>query len=353
MSRPSRPVVDLPQAFREHWSRHFAPAEGGRLVVGVSGGIDSMTLLALLGRERAGGAELEVVAAHFDHGVRGPEGAEDGRFVEAVGAVWGTRVVRGAGDAPARAREGGRGPMTAARELRYEFLREIAADEDAWAIATAHQRDDRVETVLLRVARGTSVDGLGGPRAIDEWRGTPVIRPLLPFSRSTISEWAGRAGVPFREDPSNVDARYPRSRLRNELLPLLRELNPRIDAAVVRLSDLASVDAAWLRAETDALLERATTSRDDREWTLDADTLMHATEAHLGRAVVTMWSWTGDEGATPPSAAWIEGVVKFLRGGRGGRVPVPGGGEIRRRGPAIVVWRAPDTKTEDGEESAE
>ena len=357
---PPRPTDDLPTAFREHWLRHFAPADGGRLVVGVSGGIDSMTLLALLGRERAGGPHLEVVAAHFDHGARGTAGAEDGRFVEAIGAAWGTRVVRDAGDAPARARESGRGPMAAARELRYEFLRRVAEDEDAWAIATAHQRDDRVETVLLRIARGASTDGLGGPRAIDEWRGTPVIRPLLPFSRIVIEEWAGRADVPFREDPSNVERRYPRSRMRNEVLPLLRELNPRIDAAVVRLSDMASVDAAWLRAETDRLLDRATTSRDELEWSLDADMLSHAPEALLGRAIVTAWSWTAPEGSPPPASAWIEGVTDFLRGGRGGRVPVPGGGEIRRRGEAVIVRRAAESphaasesKSEDGEETAE
>jgi tRNA(Ile)-lysidine synthase len=332
--------------------RHFAPAEGERLVVGVSGGIDSMTLLALLARERAGGPDLEVVAAHFDHGVRGLSGAEDGRFVEAVGAVWGTRVVRGAGDAGARAREAGHGPMAAARELRYEFLREVAEDEDAWAIATAHQRDDRVETVLLRIARGASIDGLGGPRAIDDWRGAPVIRPLLPFSRAAIAEWAGRANVPFREDPSNVDSRYPRSRLRHEVLPLLLELNPRIDAAIVRLSDLASVDAAYLRAETDALLVRATTSRGEREWELDAGALSRAPEALLGRAIIAAWSWSAPEGTPPPAAAWVEGVGEFLRGGRGGRVSAPGGGEIRRRGPAIVVRRATDSKIEDRGEPA-
>ncbi|HET6361885.1 MAG TPA: tRNA lysidine(34) synthetase TilS, partial [Gemmatimonadota bacterium] len=180
MTPTSHRMDALPTAFRDHWLRHFAPVEGGRLVIGVSGGIDSMTLLALLGRDGVGGSDLEVVAAHFDHGVRRPAGAEDGRFVEAVGAAWGTRVVRGAGDAPMRARESGRGPMAAAREIRYEFLREVAEDEGAWAIATAHQRDDRVETVLLRIARGASIDGLGGPRAIDEWSGTPVIRPLLP-----------------------------------------------------------------------------------------------------------------------------------------------------------------------------
>ncbi|HJU86081.1 MAG TPA: tRNA lysidine(34) synthetase TilS [Gemmatimonadota bacterium] len=346
-------LADLPSAFRDHWLRHFAADGGGRLVVGVSGGIDSMTLLALLGRDHAGGVDFEVVAAHFDHGVRGPESAEDGRFVEAVGASWGIRVVRGAGDAPARALPGGRGPMAAARELRYEFLREVAEDEEAWAIATAHQRDDRVETVLLRIARGASIDGLGGPRAIEAWDATPVIRPLLPFSRAAIAEWAGRAGVPFREDPSNADRRYPRSRIRNEVLPLLRELNPRIDAAVVRLSDLASVDAAWLRAETDALLERASISRGEREWSFDADPLVRAPEALLGRAIVAAWAWAAPEGSAPPAGSWIEGVVEFLRGGRGGGVPAPGGGEILRRGPAVIVRRGAESTTDHGEEPAE
>jgi tRNA(Ile)-lysidine synthase len=350
-----RPTDDLQTAFRDHWSRHFAPAAAGRVVIAVSGGVDSMTLLALLGRERAGGPDLEIVAAHFDHGARGRDGAEDGRFVAAVGAEWGTRVVRGQGDAPARAREDGRGPMAAARELRYGFLREVAEREGAWAIATAHQRDDRVESVLLRIVRGASIDGLGGPRPIDVWRGMPVIRPLLPFSRAAIAEWAGRTGVPFREDPSNLDPRYPRSRVRHEALPLLRELNPRVDAAIARLSDLAAVDAAWLGGETGELLERATISRGSRRWTLTAETLTGATAALLGRAVVSMWSWSAPEGTAPPAAAWIEGVVDFVRGGRGGGLPIPGGGEIRRRGSSIVVRRAPerDSETESSLEEGE
>jgi tRNA(Ile)-lysidine synthase len=230
--------------------------------------------------------------------------------------------------------------MAAARELRYEFLRDVAEAEEASAVATAHHRDDRVETVLLRIVRGTSPDGLGGPEPLEDMRGMVVVRPLLPFSRAAIARWAGSAGVPFREDPSNRDRRYPRSRVRNEVLPLLRELNPRIEAAVARLADIAAIDAAWLQAETGALLDRATQSRDEQEWTLVAAILADAPAALLGRAIVATWAWSAPAGARVPSAAWIEGVADFLRGGRGGSVPAPGGGEIRRRGALVIARRA-------------
>ena len=331
--------------------RSFAGDRRGPLVVAVSAGIDSMTLLALLARERAAGEDLAVVAVHFDHGTRGAAGAEDGRFVEAVAGRWGARVVRGTGDAPARARERRRGPMTAARELRYAFLSEVAEREGAWAIATAHQRDDRVETVLLRIVRGASPDGLAGPRPVDAWHGTRIIRPLLAFPRSEIARWAEASGVPFREDPSNRDVRYPRSTVRAELLPLLRRLNPRVDAAIARLSELAATDAAFLAAATDELLDSATESRDEREWTLTASRIADAPAALLGRAVVSAWAWSAPEGSRPPDADWVAGAITFLRGGRGGRIDAPGGGEIARRGPRVVVRRAEPLTAEREEPS--
>ncbi|HET6616718.1 MAG TPA: hypothetical protein VFH69_02795, partial [Gemmatimonadota bacterium] len=130
----------------------------------------------------------------------------------------------------------------------------------------------------------------------------------------------------------------------------LKELNPRIDLALARLAEQAATDAAWLRQETDSLLARTTQSRDEQEWTLRAAPLSDGPAALLGRAVIAAWAWSAAPGSAPPGAAWIEGVVEFLRGGRGGRLAAPGGGEIRRRGPLVIVRREENSRIEDGEE---
>ncbi|MFN2421665.1 MAG: tRNA lysidine(34) synthetase TilS [Gemmatimonadota bacterium] len=309
------------------------------MVVAVSGGLDSMTLLALLARDRVGG-DLEIVAAHFDHGTRGAESAADGRFVATVARKWGARARLGRGDAPERARRKGSGPMAAARELRYAFLARVVADESAALVATAHHRDDLVETVVLRIARGTSPDGLAALRPLDRINDAPLARPLLPFRREAIAAWAEATGVPFREDPSNVDPRYPRSRVRHEVVPLLSALNPRVDEAVVRLAGLAAADAAYLGRAAEASLERATVARERNAWRLAARRLAEEPDAVLSRAVLRGWAWSAPPGAAPPNAEWIEGVLAFVRGGRGGRVPSPGGGVLERKGAEIVFRRS-------------
>jgi tRNA(Ile)-lysidine synthase len=299
-----------------------------------------MALLALLARDGAGG-DVEVVAAQFDHGTRGVESAADSRFVAAVAKRWGARVKLGRGNSPARAAASGRGPMASARELRYAFLRRVAEDEDAAMIVTAHHRDDLVETVLLRLTRGTSPDGLAAFRPLDELDGVPLARPLLPFGRSAIASYAEATAVPFREDPSNIDPHYPRARIRHEVVPLLAELNPRVDEALVRLAGLAAVDAAYLGARADEVLAAATVECGRATWRLLARQLASEPDAVLSRAVLRAWSWSAPPGAAPPNAAWIEGALDFLRGGRGGRVPCPGGGVLERRGPEVVFRRAP------------
>ncbi|MFN2383493.1 MAG: tRNA lysidine(34) synthetase TilS [Gemmatimonadota bacterium] len=305
----------------------------------VSGGLDSMALLALLARDGVAGEGLEVVAAHFDHGTRGAESAADGKLVAAAARAWGVRCVRGRGKAPARAHRG-HGPMAAARELRYAFMRRTVARLRASALLTAHQRDDLVETVLLRLARGTSPDGLAGPSPLAERDGLVLLRPLLPFSRAALAGWAAATGVPFREDPSNRSPRYPRTRIRHDILPRLAELNPRVDEAIVRLASLAATDGAYLRHTTRAALEEATVSLSPMEWTLRATRLTGLPDAILSRVVLAGWAWAAPVGAPTPGAEWVASALAFVRGGRGGRVACPGGGGLRRSGPQVRFQRS-------------
>lgn len=236
--------------------------------------------------------------------------------------------------------------MAAARVLRYRFLARVARETGAAAIVTAQHRDDRVETVIQRIARGASPDGLAGPAPIEIFRGTVILRPLLPFSRRAIAEWAGGAGVPFRDDPSNRDPRYPRTRVREEVLPLLRELNPRVDRAISRLASLAAADAAFLGERAEELLETATVERSGRAWRLQANALAEAPSALLSRALLRAWAASAERDTPSPGAEWVAGAMRFVRGGRGGRIPGPGGVTLRRRGPWLEVRG--ERKNDDG-----
>ncbi len=301
-----------------------------------------MALLALLGKGRAPERDPEVVAAHFDHGTRGAESADDGRFVEAVGRRWGVPVELGRGRSPERAAATGEGPLAAARALRYGFLVRLAKRIGAAAIVTAHHRDDRVETVLLRLVRGTSPDGLAAMLSVETLRGVPVLRPLLPFSRRAIADWAESAGVPFRDDPSNRDLRYPRTRIRREVVPLLAELNPRVDEAVVRLASLAASDGAYLRERAQELLEAASVERKGAGWRVDAAPLADAPGALLSRALLDGWATVAAPDTPPPGAEWVAGALRFVRGGRGGGIPGPGGVTLSRRGRWLEFQRDGD-----------
>jgi tRNA(Ile)-lysidine synthetase-like protein len=305
-----------------------------------------MTLLALLGRDRDPARDPVPVAAHFDHGTRGAGSAGDGRFVAAVARRWGVDARLGRGRAPERAAETGEGPMAAARVLRYRFLARVAREVGATAIVTAQHRDDRVETVLQRIVRGASPDGLAGPAPIEIVHGVTLLRPLLPFTRRAIAEWAEAAGVPFRDDPSNKDPRYPRTRVREEVLPLLTALNPRVDQAVVRLASLAAEDAAFLGERTEELLEAATVERGRQVWRFEAKHLVGAPSALLSRALLRAWASCAARDTPSPGAEWVAGAMRFVRGGRGGRIAGPGGVTLLRRGGRIEV--SGNRKDDDG-----
>jgi tRNA(Ile)-lysidine synthase len=199
---------------------------GDRVLVALSGGPDSMTLLHALAHLR-GRLGHGLVAHGVDHGLRAEAAAELDR-AEAFARQLGVPFDRSRLAVPA-----GGNLQARAREARYVALREAAARAQARVIATAHHREDRAETVLLRLLRGAGPRGLAvlPPRAGD------LVRPFIHASRAAIEAHATRHGIPSSIDPSNRDPRFLRARVRHELLPLLRVLSPGIDEHLAALAE--------------------------------------------------------------------------------------------------------------------
>ncbi len=210
--------------------KHARIRAGDRILVALSGGADSVVLLDLL-LQAAETLQFEVRAAHMDHGMR----AESSRDVEFVQDFCVQRKVPlrvGRRDIPGLAAARRQGLEEVARDERRAFLQESARLADCHLIALGHHRDDQAETFLLRLLRGSGLSGLAGMRL----RFDPFIRPLLPFSRSQILHHLAARRLPHVEDLSNADTTFTRNRLRHDLLPHLREFNPRIDEHLARLS---------------------------------------------------------------------------------------------------------------------
>ncbi|MFZ5863326.1 MAG: tRNA lysidine(34) synthetase TilS [Nitrospirota bacterium] len=245
-----------------------AVSPGHVVLVGVSGGPDSLTLLHVL-REISRDAGFSVHAAHFDHGLRGAQSAEESNAVADIAARWGVPC------AIERAQEGsissrGMGLQAAARAARYEFFDRVADAVNARWIATAHTADDQAETVLMRWLRGAGPSALAGIPAV---RGR-VIRPLLGVTRAQIEAYAAERGLTPVQDPSNRDPRFLRARVRRSVMPALRAMNPRAVETMARSAALLAEDAAWLDDQGRAALAESTSGVGSGGIELDASRLV-------------------------------------------------------------------------------
>ena len=219
------------------------------LVVGVSGGADSMCLLHLLWRQG-----YPVVAAHLDHGLR-VNSARDGEFVKAQCLEWGVKLETRSVDVKEYCLLNHLGVEEGARELRYSFLFKIARKVGATAVAVGHHVDDQVETVLMHFIRGAGLAGLKGMpytgHLIQFSSSIPLVRPLLTFTREQIQEYCTLNQVPYIQDETNYDSTYFRNRLRHELIPNLETYNPAFREVVLRGTETLQADYEIISHATD------------------------------------------------------------------------------------------------------
>jgi tRNA(Ile)-lysidine synthase len=199
---------------RETIMRYRLLEPGQSVLVGVSGGADSVALLHLLTR-LAEEWRLRIEVAHLHHGFRGAESDSEAEYVRALCEAWRVpcHVLRC--DAPALMRQRHLSAQEAARELRHAFLRETAQRISADRIALAHTQTDRIETVLLQILRGTGTQGLIGFPPMN----LPLIRPLYAIRREETQDYCRQLQLEPREDSSNSKLDYRRNRVRLELLP--------------------------------------------------------------------------------------------------------------------------------------
>lgn len=211
------------------------------VLIGVSGGTDSVAALVLLLRLRET-LGLEVQVAHFNHMIRDDSGA-DLEFVRDLCAKLGVPCFTGEGDVRRAAEESRSGIEDAARTMRYQFLAFVAQQKRAGAVVTGHTRDDQVETVLHRIVRGSGIRGLRGMQPRSSLPGAEalyLLRPLLCLGREDTGQLCEEAGIQPRHDASNEDLAFTRNTLRLQTLPALADLNPSVDEALLGLAESAT-----------------------------------------------------------------------------------------------------------------
>jgi tRNA(Ile)-lysidine synthase len=258
-------LVDVLKQVRRTIADHNLLECGDGIVVGVSGGPDSLCLLHVLLRLREV-YDLRLQVAHLHHGARGADADTDAKFVSGLATEWGLPVAIEYQDVPALAREHGLAFEEAARRVRYAFLAQVAKKTGARRIAVGHNADDQAETVLMHFLRGSGPAGLRGmlpATPITDYRmlepfekrdscivrpaSCVIVRPLLDVPRVDIECYCTEHCLEPRFDRSNLDTTYFRNRLRYELLPLLETYNPNVRARLRHTAIVVAADCELLK----------------------------------------------------------------------------------------------------------
>ena len=253
--------------------QHNLISSGEIVVVGVSGGADSVCLLCVLARWQSK-FDIKLHVAHLNHQLRGVESEADAKYVANLAGKLDIPVTVGKRDVAVYKAERNCSMEEAARELRYDFLAKVADDIGANRVAIGHTRDDQVETILMHILRGTGTSGLRGlepcspfpfchsePKAKN--LGLVVIRPLLNVPREETLNYCQEHQLKPRIDSSNLSLSFFRNRLRLELLPLLREYNLGVDQALLRLAEIAGSDISYLEQQAFQLWDEVARQEED------------------------------------------------------------------------------------------
>ena len=258
--------MDLTEKILFYMKRYHMIPENKNIVIGLSGGADSVCLLYVLAalRKKLG---LQLCAVHVHHGLRGVEADADEAYVRDICRAWDVPLKAMRIDAAALAKQWGIGCEEAGRRARYEIFEECLQEMGGCrgAIAVAHHRDDCAETLLFHMFRGTGLDGMAGIRPVRKTeRESMIIRPLLETGKTEIESFLQEKGISWRIDSTNTGEDYTRNRIRNRVLPYAeKEICSRAGAHLAKEAQLLAETADFVRSCTRQALERCRVKADD------------------------------------------------------------------------------------------
>ncbi|MEA3442225.1 MAG: tRNA lysidine(34) synthetase TilS [Chloroflexota bacterium] len=253
-------MVNLESRLIDFIQQHNLISPGETVVVGVSGGADSICLLCLLDKWR-NKLDIKLHIAHLNHGLRGIESEADATYVADLASSFSIPITIDKQDVVAYKAQKKCSLEEAARELRYAFFAKVAEKTGARRVAIGHTKDDQVETILMHILRGAGTSGLRGLELCSPMvygkgvlsRGKQnnllVIRPLLDITRVETLNYCHEYRLNPRTDSSNLSLSFFRNRLRLELLPMLRKYNPNVDGALLRLAEIAAEDNSFVEQQ--------------------------------------------------------------------------------------------------------
>lgn len=322
MSRPDRSLADR---FRAALAEDRVIVAGERVLVSLSGGLDSTVLLHLL-RFTPGLPSLEVHAAHLDHRMR-PGSVEDAHWVKGLARAWRVPLVsRAVARPPAN--------ETEARRARYRFLEEARTGTGCQWVVTAHHADDQAETVAYRMLRGTGLAGLAG---IPRTREPGLYRPLLPFWKRELAAYASASRLRHRTDPTNRSAEVPRNVVRRELLPLAEErVAPGARRALHRLARLAGEESRLWGAVLPTLLAGLSVRRTEERVSFSRHAFLQCDPLVRARLIRELAAESGAHLEARGTALASEFASSA---GSGRSIDLPGGAVLSRAYERLVIAR--------------
>ncbi len=324
---------------RKTIARYAMLQDGDRVLVAVSGGVDSVVLLYVL-RALKRELKLSLAVAHFDHGIR-PDSAQDAEFVKKLAHSLKLKFYTERADVPAYAKAQKISLEVAARQLRYQFLEKTAQAHKFTKIALGHTLNDQAETLLMRLLRGSGLEGLSGIPPVRPAEHCQYIRPLIACTREQIEAFAKSHKLRWREDPTNYDTTILRNKIRHTLIPILREYNPNLLHALGRTARLLGQAAQHLEHEADQVFSELICERKAHELVLDLNKFLRLSEylqaLVLRHAVFTVNALCELE------ADHIEAIMEWASRRGEGELRLPAGVRVLRRHDHLIVTTHPTT----------